>query len=140
MDELAIEPREVHDMMEKGVKFFLLDCREPWEYQTARIEGATLIPMRQIPQKLDAIPKDQPVVVYCHAGVRSFNAAVLAETTGSKRAQHERRHRSMVKRDRYQGAEILKETFQSTSSYSAKIKTGREDTAMPKLKMYLKPT
>ena len=82
MDELAIEPREVHDLMEKGVKFFLLDCREPWEYQTARIEGAVLIPMRQIPQKLDAIPKDQPVVVYCHAGVRSFNAAAWLKQQG----------------------------------------------------------
>jgi len=82
MDELMIEPREVHDMTEKGEKFFLLDCREPWEHQTARIEGATLIPMRQIPQKLDEIPKDQPVVIYCHAGVRSLNAASWLKQQG----------------------------------------------------------
>jgi rhodanese-related sulfurtransferase len=81
-DELIIEPREVHDMMEKGMKFLLLDCREPWEHQTARIEGATLVPMRQIPQKLDDIPKDQPVVVYCHAGVRSFDAAAWLKQQG----------------------------------------------------------
>ncbi len=82
MDELIIEPREVHEMIQKGAKFLLLDCREPWEFQTARIEGATLIPMRQIPQKLDDIPKDQPVVVYCHAGVRSFNAASWLKQQG----------------------------------------------------------
>jgi len=82
MDELSIEPREVRDMMEKGEKFLLLDCREPWEYQTARIEGATLIPMREIPKKLDEIPKDQPVVVYCHAGMRSFNAASWLKQQG----------------------------------------------------------
>ena len=82
MDELIIEPREVEEMMRKGVKFFLLDCREPWEYEAARIEGATLIPMRQIPQKLDEIPKDQLVVVYCHAGVRSFNAASWLKEQG----------------------------------------------------------
>ncbi len=82
MDELMIEPWEVQDMMQKGVKFLLLDCREPWEYQTARIEGATLIPMRQIPQKLTDIPKDQPVVVYCHSGVRSFNAASWLKQQG----------------------------------------------------------
>jgi len=81
-DELIIEPREVHDMMQKGVKFLLLDCREPWEYQRARIEGATLIPMRLIPQKLDDIPKDQPVVVYCHAGVRSFDTASWLKQQG----------------------------------------------------------
>lgn len=82
MDKLVIEPLEVHDMRQQGVKFFLLDCREPWEYETARIEGATLIPMRQIQQKIDEIPKDQPVVVYCHAGVRSFNAAAWLKQQG----------------------------------------------------------
>ncbi len=75
MDELIIEPQQVQTMIEKGEKFLLLDCREDWEYQTARIETAVLIPMRQIPQKLGEIPKDQPVVVYCHAGMRSLNAA-----------------------------------------------------------------
>src|SRR5271157_4366309 len=73
MEELTIEPREVHEMMEKGAKFFLLDCREPWEHEAARIEGATLIPMRQVPQSLERIPKDVPVVVYCHHGMRSLN-------------------------------------------------------------------
>jgi len=82
MGELTIEPREVHDMLQKHVKFLLLDCREPWEYQTAHIEGAMLVPMRQIPQKLDDIPKDQPVVVYCHSGMRSFNAASWLKQQG----------------------------------------------------------
>jgi len=82
MDDLTIEPREVRDLMDKGTAFLLLDCREPWEYQTARIEGATLIPMREIPQKLDEIPKDQTVVVYCHAGMRSLNAASWLKRQG----------------------------------------------------------
>ena len=82
MNELIIEPREVHDMIQKSAKFLLLDCREPWEFQTARIEGATLIPMRQVPQQLDNIPKDQLVVVYCHAGVRSFNVASWLKQQG----------------------------------------------------------
>jgi len=82
MSELTIEPGEVHNMLERGVKFLLLDCREPWEFETARIEGAVLIPMQQIPQKLAEIPKDQPVVVYCHAGIRSFNAASWLKRQG----------------------------------------------------------
>jgi rhodanese-related sulfurtransferase len=75
MDELTIEPKEVHEMMENGAKFVLLDCREPWEYQTAHIDGSTLVPMREIPQRVDEFPKDQPIVVYCHAGMRSYSAA-----------------------------------------------------------------
>jgi adenylyltransferase/sulfurtransferase len=82
VEELIIEPREVHDMMRNGTSFFLLDCREPSEYQTAHIDGATLIPMREIPQKLDTIPKDQPVVVYCHSGMRSFSAASWLKRQG----------------------------------------------------------
>lgn len=84
MDDLTIEPRQVHAMMTSGEKFVLLDCREPWEYETAHIDGATLIPMREIPQKLGEIPKDQTVVVYCHAGIRSFNAASWLQQQGVK--------------------------------------------------------
>jgi rhodanese-related sulfurtransferase len=82
MDELIIEPSEVHAMMENGTKFVLLDCREPWEYQTAHIDGAELIPMGEIPQRLNEIPRDQPIVVYCHAGVRSLNAASWLKRQG----------------------------------------------------------
>ncbi len=81
-DELTIEPRKVHEMRERAEKFLLLDCREPWEFEAANIEGATLIPMRQIPQRLDEIPKDQPVVVYCHAGMRSFDVASWLKQQG----------------------------------------------------------
>jgi rhodanese-related sulfurtransferase len=84
MENLIIEPLQVHEMMQKGEKFLLLDCREPWEHQTARIEGAVLIPMAEIPQKLDELPKDQPIVIYCHAGMRSFNAASWLKRQGVK--------------------------------------------------------
>ena len=70
-----IEPQALAEMMKAKEKLFLLDCRERWEYDTARIEGATLIPMREIPQSLDRVPKDAPVVVYCHHGTRSLNIA-----------------------------------------------------------------
>ena len=62
-------------MMRKEREVLLARLPRALGVQTARIEGATLIPMRQIPQKVDDIPKDQPVVVYCHAGMRSFSAA-----------------------------------------------------------------
>jgi len=80
--EIIIEPRKVQDMMRQSARFLLLDCREPWEFQAAHIEGATLIPMRAIPERLAEIPRDQPVVVYCHAGVRSFDVASWLNTQG----------------------------------------------------------
>jgi rhodanese-related sulfurtransferase len=74
-DGLVIEPQAVKEMIERGEEFLLLDCREPWEHETAKIEGATLIPMRRIPSQADQFPKNQPVVVFCHSGVRSLNVA-----------------------------------------------------------------
>jgi rhodanese-related sulfurtransferase len=71
---LEIEPQALAEMMKANPqKPFLIDCREPWEYEIARIEGATLIPMRQVPENLERIPKETPVVVYCHHGTRSLN-------------------------------------------------------------------
>jgi len=59
-------------MRKSGTDFVLLDVREPWEYQTARIEGSTLIPMRQVPQRASEVPGGKPVVVHCHHGGRSL--------------------------------------------------------------------
>ncbi len=75
-DVLEIEPQALVEMMKvHEQKLFLIDCREPWEHEIARIEGAALIPMRQVPQSVERIPKDVPVVVYCHHGMRSMNVA-----------------------------------------------------------------
>ena len=54
----------------------LIDVREPNEFAITRIEGATLIPMRSIPetlQELDAKADDHTLIVFCHHGVRSLN-------------------------------------------------------------------
>jgi len=71
-----IEPQALAELTKSPErKVFLIDCREPWEHELAQIKGATLIPMRQVPQSLERIPKDAPVVVYCHHGMRSLNVA-----------------------------------------------------------------
>lgn len=53
---------------------FLLDVRQPEEYATARIEGAVLIPLAELPGRLGALPRSLPLVVLCHHGVRSAHA------------------------------------------------------------------
>jgi rhodanese-related sulfurtransferase len=51
----------------------LLDVREPFEHQQARIEGAELIPMRNVPQALESLRGGAgPLVVFCHHGMRSL--------------------------------------------------------------------
>ena len=49
----------------------LLDVRNPFEYDICKLPNSLLIPMSNIPTNIKHIPKDKPVVVYCHHGMRS---------------------------------------------------------------------
>ena len=49
----------------------LLDVREPWEYEQCHIASSTLIPMGQIPARLDELDPDQTIILICHHGRRS---------------------------------------------------------------------
>jgi rhodanese-related sulfurtransferase len=71
--DYEINPEEVQQLRERGEKFVLLDVREPWEHDTARIEGSTLIPMDQVPARQQELDPDEHIVVLCHHGVRSLN-------------------------------------------------------------------
>ena len=64
----------------------LLDIREPWEAQLAsiRLAGVTekLLPMGQLPDRLDELDPLQPVVVYCHHGMRSLQVVAFLQHQG----------------------------------------------------------
>jgi len=65
-------------------KPLLLDVREPWEFEKARIAGAQLVPMREIAQRLDEISPARPIVAICHHGGRSLQVAMFLEKNGYK--------------------------------------------------------
>lgn len=50
---------------------FVIDVREPWEYEEGHIPGVTLIPMGEVPERLSEIPTDKEVIVTCRSGNRS---------------------------------------------------------------------
>ncbi len=60
----------------------ILDVREPWELEIAAINGALNIPMQSIPAALDALPREQDIVIICHHGMRSMNVARFLERQG----------------------------------------------------------
>ncbi len=60
----------------------LLDVREPWEFQTCRIADSLLVPMRELPARLAEIDAAADVVVICHHGARSLQAAMFLERQG----------------------------------------------------------
>lgn len=77
-------PREVRALQERGADFLLLDCRTPEEFATARIEGAELSPMQEIPANLQTLAEhaDRKVVVHCHHGARSLKVAAYLREQG----------------------------------------------------------
>lgn len=82
MDSLEVIPRDVRQRLDSGESFLLVDVREPWEHQTAHIEGARLIPLREIPAHIDDIQDAGEVVVFCHHGMRSMDATAWLQSQG----------------------------------------------------------
>lgn len=66
----------------KPATVLLLDVREPDERETARIEPSLHIPMREVPDRLDELPSDREIIVYCHGGTRSAMIAGFLEGKG----------------------------------------------------------
>ena len=60
----------------------LVDVREAWEFERARIEGARLVPMREVAARLHEIDPAKPVVAICHHGGRSMQVALFLEKAG----------------------------------------------------------
>jgi sulfur-carrier protein adenylyltransferase/sulfurtransferase len=71
-DELSVH--ELKQLMDAGEPLLLIDVREPFEYELARIDGARLIPLQQLPRHVDELRAARRVVVHCHSGVRSGRA------------------------------------------------------------------
>jgi adenylyltransferase/sulfurtransferase len=65
-----VTAQELRNMRDRGEKFMLIDVREPYETELCTLGGIS-IPMSQLMDRLDEIPRDQPVVVHCNSGKRS---------------------------------------------------------------------
>ena len=66
----------------RAAPLVLLDVREPWEHRIAHLEGAVLIPLGQLAQRIRELPPRAEIVTYCHHGARSLNAARLLRAAG----------------------------------------------------------
>src|SRR5215467_3996316 len=101
MSELEITTAELKKRLDAGEKLVLIDVREPWEYEVCRIEGAKLVPMRTIPANLQSLDVEEPVICYCHHGMRSLDVTVWLQKQGVESA------RSLAGGSRSESAAIL---------------------------------
>src|SRR5216117_2388714 len=78
----AISVNELKRKMDAREAFELVEVREPFEYEIARIDGAKLIPLGEIADRTDELQREQPIVVHCHSGKRSAQAVRLLQLRG----------------------------------------------------------
>jgi rhodanese-related sulfurtransferase len=74
--------RELHERLERGERPLIVDVREPWELAICRLPGSLHIPMRQIPARVNELPKEREIVIMCHHGVRSQQVALFLKHAG----------------------------------------------------------
>ncbi|MGC9259282.1 MAG: rhodanese-like domain-containing protein [Phycisphaerae bacterium] len=79
-----LHPHTVHKLKNQAHEIFILDVREPKEWEHTRIEGAILIPLDQLLRRLEELKpaRGKRIVVYCHHGDRSLLAAELLRESG----------------------------------------------------------
>ena len=80
-ESAEVTPKATHEAIEAG-RGVLIDVREQWEYDEVRIPGATLIPLGQLPGRLDEIPGGHDVYVHCRIGARSARAVDFLRASG----------------------------------------------------------
>jgi rhodanese-related sulfurtransferase len=86
--DYEITPEQFKKLQSENGEYTLLDVREPWEHQTARIEGAKLMPVGDVPSRAhQELDPDEHIVVYCHHGVRSMNVTSWLRQQGFEKAQ-----------------------------------------------------
>ena len=86
----TITATELKEMMDRGDDFYLVDVREPNEYEIVNIPGATLIPKGEILSgaALADLPQNRPIVLHCKSGARSAEALAALKDAGFADAKH----------------------------------------------------
>src|SRR5215510_538868 len=84
-DDASVPGISVHELkvkMDAGDAFELIDVREPFEFEIARIDRAKLIPLGEISERADELRREQAFIIHCHSGRRSAQAVRLLKQRG----------------------------------------------------------
>lgn len=77
-----ISAKELNNWLNTGKDILLIDVREPSEFKDGYLKGAVNIPLGQLENRLQEIPKEKDVVVYCRSGRRSAEASGILVKNG----------------------------------------------------------
>ncbi|GAN35026.1 MAG: rhodanese-like domain-containing protein [Candidatus Brocadia sp. AMX2] len=79
-----ISAKQARELIDREKDVFILDVRTQEEYNDAHIKGANLIPIQELEQNINKIPKDKKVIVHCAKGKRSAKACEILKDEGLK--------------------------------------------------------
>lgn len=80
MKEITV--KELKEKMDAGEDFQLIDVRQPNEFEFAKIEGAKLIPLGEIIQRMNELDPSKEIIMQCKSGGRSARAIMMLEQSG----------------------------------------------------------
>ncbi len=83
-----IDPVEVKAKIDRGDPFVLIDVREPHEYQICRIPTAKLIPLGDLPKRVNELNSADEIVAHCKSGVRSAKAVDFLKQAGFRKVRN----------------------------------------------------
>ena len=79
-----ISPQDLKARLDRKEAPLLLDVRQDWETKLCRLPNAVHIPIEEIELRVEELNPEDPIVVYCHAGVRSAAVAEFLRSLGFK--------------------------------------------------------
>ncbi len=83
-----IEPTEVKAKMDRGDQFVLIDVREPHEYQICSIPNAKLIPLGDLPKRVNELDSADEIIAHCKSGMRSAKAVEFLKQAGFRKVRN----------------------------------------------------
>jgi adenylyltransferase/sulfurtransferase len=86
--EGEIDPVEVKAKMDRGDHFVLIDVREPHEYQICSIPNAKLIPLGDLPKRINELDSADEIVAHCKSGMRSAKAVDFLKQAGFRKVRN----------------------------------------------------
>ncbi len=87
-EEFLISPQELKEKLDDGGSVVLLDVREPLEWEIAHLDGAVLMPVAQVPNRVNELSTADEIVVYCKTGVRSARVTNFLRELGFRKVKN----------------------------------------------------
>jgi adenylyltransferase/sulfurtransferase len=85
---VTITVQELKQKLDRGEKVVLIDVREPWEYNIAKIESAQLIPLGTLAAEYKKLDPGTEIIMHCHMGMRSMDATQFLLQQGFKNVKN----------------------------------------------------